>query len=316
VTAPAEFDVRDILDAGRERQRAEDDWLAAHAGALAASQVGGCLRREKFRLLGAPRAEAESAGMLRRFRWGLMYQDDVYRQALNAGRRPRRDVPIELEVDGTNLRGVADLVFTEGVVECKTTSAWEMHEEHLPFAHLVQLGVYMLGLQRPGQLLYATFHREWAFDFPAVPEIVETWIRHVTRLFGEHPGPDPLPFPPERLYCDSCAYLSICPTDPGTAPDAPLNPVEQQIVDRYLAAAAQARPAEKRMQEAKAALLGLREVRGQEQSSTILTVPGWKLTITESIQQRTDFASIPPEVKAGLPTKLTTTTRITITKEN
>jgi hypothetical protein len=309
------WDVRDLLNVARAQRRREDEWIADHAGALAASQLAGCLRREKLRLLGVPGENEPSPQMLRRWRWGLMYEEDVYRNALDGGRRPSRQVPVEVEVDGVFIRGTADFVFTEGVVETKTTSAWEMHADHLPFPHLIQLGTYMYAKDRPGQLLYGTFHNEWAFDFPALPEMWEPWVREVARLFRENPGDDVLAFPATRLYCASCPYVGVCPTEDTAPQDRPLSALEAQIVERYLSEREVATAAGKREEEAKAGVLGVAEAVGyDERGLATLRLPGRLVTVKTSSYERTDYAALDPRIKAALPTKPVITTKIT-TKE-
>lgn len=311
----AVWDVRRLLDAGRRAQNDEDAWIAEHEGALAASALGGCLRAEKFRLMGQPKEKDPTAATLRRWRWGMIYQEEVKQQALAAGRKPRVNNPVEIEVDGVVIRGFADLVFTEGVLEVKTTSAWEMHQDHLPFRHLIQLGTYMTGLQRPGQLLYGSFNREWAFDMPQVPDIWEPWVREVARLFREHPEADPRPFPCERLYCASCPYESACPTDEPAPSDAPVTELEQQIVERYLAVRERAKAAGKEEEEAKARILGLRETRGVDDKGTCaLRLSGRMVLLKQSQQNRVDYAALDATVRDALPRKIITVNTIT-TKE-
>ncbi len=307
----AEWDVRDLLDAARKAQAAEDDWLAQHAGALSASQLGGCLRREKLRLLGAPAANEPTPQMLRRWRWGRIYQDEVYRQALAQNRRPRREVPVEVEVEGVQIVGHADLLFSEAVVEVKTTSAWEMHADHLPFQHLMQTGTYMYALNRPGQLLYGSFHREWSFDLPTLPEMWEPWVRGVADLFAANPGEDVRPYPPERLYCDTCPYVAACPSEAIVESARPLTALETEIVERYLAIRAEATAAGKREDEAKARLLGLKEQRGSDERGVCrLTLPGRAIIIRESQQERVDYTALDAKIKDGLPRKTITVTTI------
>ncbi len=315
--AETTFDVREILDLGRARQRAENDWIAAHVGALSASKLGGCLRAEKFRLMD-PREEEATPQQIRRWRWGLMYQEEVYQQALNAKRRPRRDVEVELEIEGVVIRGFADQIWTEGVLEIKTTQAWEMHADHLPWAHQVQIAVYMLALQRPGQLLYASMAREWAFDLPAVPETAQAWILDVARLFAEYPGDDPRPYPPERLYCDSCPYLDVCPAEePPAVADRALTDLERSIVLDWLRENEVATASEKRAKEARARIIGLRETVGvDDRGVTLLRVPGRTVKVSQHAQLRLDYGALPAEVKAVLPTKETIITRITSQTED
>jgi len=311
-----QWDVRTLLDQARQDQRAEDAWIAEHAGALSASQIGGCLRREKLRLMGTAETNPPTAATLRRWRWGIAFEQEVYDQALSQNRRPKRQVPCELDVDGILLVGHADLVFTEGIVEVKTTGAWEMHEDYLPFPHLMQLGTYMTALDRPGQLLYGSFMREWAFDFQTVPEIWEPWVREVARLFAEHPDADPLPYPPQRLYCPSCPYLESCPTDEPSPTEKPLTSLETQIIERYLAVHQESTAAGKRDDEAKADLLGVREVRGMDEKGVCkLQLPGRLVVIKQGTQERVDYTALDPAIKEKLPRKTIVVTTIKTTEE-
>jgi hypothetical protein len=314
----ATWDVRETLDWGLQRRQAEDDWIAAHQGALSASQFGACLRREKFRLMGTERTNPPTIHQQRRWRWGLMYQQEVYRRALDADRRPRLNAEVEVPIGDTGvvIRGMPDQVWTEGVLEIKTTQAWEMHPDHLPFPHLMQLGTYMHGLNKPGQLLYASWNHEWTFDFPTLPEMWEPWAHEVGWLFQHHPEPDPLPYPPERLYCASCPYVEACPSDTQGSGDAVLTELQRQIVERYLAENAIAKTSEKRAEEAKAAVLGLKEIAGQDAKGlTRLRLPDKVVVIREGIQQRTDYGALDPKIKAALPKKTIITNTIT-TKES
>lgn len=318
MTATAEtWDVRELLDQARAERVAEDEWIAAHKGALSVSQMAGCLRKEKLRLIGVPAANEPTPAMLRRWRWGVIYENEVYRNALDAGRRPRRQVPVEIELDGVFIRGHADFVFTEGVLETKTTSAWEMHADHLPFQHTIQLGTYMYATERPGQLLYGTFHNEWSFDFPAIPEMWEPWTREVARLFREYPGQDEvLAFPATRMYCSSCPYVESCPSEDAVPQDRPLTDLETQIVERYLHERTIAAAAGKREEEAKASLMGVVEAVGQDESRiTKLRLPGRIVVVKQSVYERTDYAALDPRIKAALPTKPVVKTTIT-TKES
>ena len=307
-----QWDVRDILDAARQQEARDAEWLAAHEGALSASQLGGCLRREKLRLVGAPGENKPTPAMLRRWRWGLIYQEEIYRQALSQNRRPKREVPIELAIEGITIVGHADLLFSEAVVEVKTTSAWEMHEDHLPFAHLMQIGTYSYAVQRPGQLLYGSFHREWSFDLPSLPALWEPYVQGVARLFSDHPGDDPLPYPPQRLYCDSCPYVAVCPTEAASEAQRPLSALEIGIVERYLDIRAEATAAGKREDEAKATILGLKEQRGLDERGVCkLALPGRLVTIRESTQERVDYTALPADVRASLPRKTISINTIT-----
>ena len=287
----AEWDVREILDFSRQKQREEESWLHEHKGALAASALGGCLRREKFRLMEAPDENPLTKGMIRRWRWGTLYENEVYEQLLAANRRPKRQVPVVVEIGGVTIMGHADFVMPEAVVEVKTTSAWEMAAEDLPFGHLIQIGTYQYALQKPGQLLYGSFHREWSFDLPAVPEIWEPYVQEVARQFAEHPEADPLPFLPQRQYCDSCAYLKVCPTDEGTQAAEPLSSLELYIVESYLDVRARSSAAEKEEKTWKAAVLGIREQRGSDEKGlTVLQLPRRRVVISQKQQHRKAYS--------------------------
>ena len=315
-TAPETWDVRQLLDGARQRQRDEDAWIEEHKGALSASRLGGCIRQEKFRLMGAERAKEPTPQTLRRWRWGVIYQQEVWRQALNEGRRPKKEVRCEVEVEGQVIRGFADLVFSEGVVEIKTSSAWEMHADHLPFNHTIQLGTYMVALDRPGQLLYGNFHNEWSFDFPAVPPMWEPWVREVARLFRENVGDDPRPFPPERLYCSSCTYEHLCPTDKAEETGKPLSDLEVQIVEMYLKARELATASGKEEEAAKARLLGLREIAGTDAKGTCrLRLPGRMVLLKQGIQERTDYSALDAKIKALLPKKQIVVNTIVVERE-
>jgi CRISPR/Cas system-associated exonuclease Cas4 (RecB family) len=298
------WDVRELLDEARRLRREEDTWVAEHKGALAASQLGGCLRREKLRLMGTPETNPPTPAQLRRWRWGNNYQEEVYQNAIKAGRRPNKAARVEIECEGIVIRGIPDLVFTEGVLEIKTTSAWEMDAQYLPFSHLMQLGAYMHGLQRPGQLLYASFQKEWSFDFPSLPGIFQPYVQEVARLFAEHTEDDPRPFPPERMYCHSCPYLQSCPTEESVIADTAVNALEEQIIEAYLKVRAEASAAAKREDEAKAKVLGLREQRGMDDKGiTCLRLPRRTVIIQQRAEERIDYSGLDQKIKEALPHK-------------
>jgi hypothetical protein len=313
------WDVRGIQEEGRRRRQAEDDWIAAHAGALSASQIGGCLRREKLRLMGCPALPPTDAQM-RRWRWGDMYQEEVYRNSLKAGRRPKRDTPIEVEIGGMVIRGMLDFQYTEAIVEVKTTAAWEMHRDFIPFQHLIQLGTYMYAQEYPGQLLYASWYQEWAFDFPAIPEVWEPWVQSVARLFADHAEDGALPFPCERRFCGGCPYRMSCPAEEPIGSTEPASELEQQVATRYLNARQMQSAAKKEEDAAKAWLIGMAEHRGfspkakGKGETCLIQLPDKGLVISRTPCLDLDERAIPAEIKAQYMTTRTKTT-ITTTKE-
>lgn len=261
------FDVREILDEGLLNIFAEDDWLDEHSGALGASKIGGCLRAEKFRLLSAPRVDHSTSRQKRRMLAGKMFGELEYRKLLKANRRPKREAAVEVEIEGVPIIGRADFVLTEGVIEVKTTERFSVDGDFLPFQHVIQLGTYMYGLDRPGQLLYigGMGGEEYSFDFPALPEVWEPHVQAVARLFAENPGEDVTPFPGERVYCSSCAYLDVCPAEePGEteALSEPQRTLCAQALERYERANRTRLAAEKAEETAKADILGFRLMLG------------------------------------------------------
>ena len=288
------WDVRELLDEGLLNIFAEDEWLDEHKGVLGASKIGGCLRAEKFRLLGAPRVDHTTDRQKRRMLAGKMFAELAYRKALKAGRKPRREVPVEIQVDGFTILGRADFLFTEGVVEHKTTERYSMDEGFLPFAHLIQLGTYMFGLQRPGQLLYVAGMggEEYSFDFPELPDVWEPHAQAVARLFADNTGDDVTPFPCERVYCASCAYLDVCPEQEPGAEEVLAEEHRTLLAGalaRYEAAGSARRAAEKEEETAKAAVLGYRPMMGVgAKGASEVLLGNTKLTISDRSSSRLD----------------------------
>lgn len=288
VAEDSTFDVRVLTNLGLARAKKEMDWINSHEGALAASRIGGCLRQEKLRLLKAPAVDKTTPRSRRRMAAGLLFEDSVYRRLLDADRRPKRQQEVELTFEGMTLLGSADFVLTEGVVEVKTTSRYTMDEEMLPFGHLIQLGCYQYGIQRPGQLLYIgqMGAEEWAFDFTALPEVWEPWMANVVQLFTDHPGDDVTPFPAERQWCNSCDYLEVCPQDTFAA-EAEAQELDEaqrtlllQQMRRYHAAKVRETAAEAEAKAARQGVLGFQHLLPRKGRRASFAGDGMKLTIT------------------------------------
>jgi len=282
------FDVRALLDAGVAEFYREEDWVSSHAGALSASGLGGCLRREKFRLIGAPREDNLNERQKRRMLAGRMFGELEYRKLRKANRRPKREVECKVEIEGMTILGHADLVMPEGVVEIKTTERHSVHRDWLPFANVIQLGTYMYALDKPGQLLYVMDMggTEETFDFPSIPEVWEPHVRLVAKLFNDHPGDDVTPYPCERMWCESCPYLQICPADAGPGEEEALDEgqrglLEQALV-RYQEAKSAATSAGKVQKTAEADVLAFRERLGRDvKGNTFFRMAGWTLSIRD-----------------------------------
>lgn len=307
-----EFDVRGLLAQGLQRIQDEEGWIAEHEGALAASRIGGCLRVEKFRLLGAPRQDNRTDGDRRRMYAGILFQEGVRRRLVASGRRARVNHKAAVKIDGIEIRGMPDFVLTEGVLEVKTTDRWSVEREHLPFSHLIQLGTYMFDVERAGQMLYigGMGRDEWTFDFPSLPEVWQPHAENVARLFRDHPGADVTPFACERLWCRTCDYLQICAREePGE--EEMLDEAQRQLLAqaarRYELARASSAASEKEASAAKAALLGFRHLLGTDDKGVSrFEAEGVKVRITDTSRSSLDqkeARAILERMKVAVPVK-------------
>ena len=301
-----EFNALDYLDRARRAHHDEEAWVAAHKGAVAASELSYCIRPAWFRAHDVPGVEVEpTREQLRRWAWGLVYEDMLHEGFKAAGRRTRRQVEVELGVNGMTIVGHADFLWPEAIGEAKTTQQEVMNEDLVPFGAQLQLGAYQAGLNRAGQLLFGSFRNEWSFDFPSLPPMFtpyvtalsETW-RYATTVAQ---------IPPYRMYCENCAYKGVCPREEPEETRNELTDLEAQIVMRYLRSIEVSRPAEKEAESAKKAIDGLRETMGMtEQRRLELKVPGFVVAALEiSPKDRTDwkatYEGLPEEVQKAHP---------------
>jgi hypothetical protein len=319
---PQPFDVRDILNEGRRALTEEQSWLDSHQDAVASSELGGCLRIPWFRMnLQTIPSFVPSDQQVRRWYWGRMYNTIIHQASLAQNRRPRREQEVTLEVTGEHpltIIGHADFVYTEAIVEAKTTAAWSLDERAIPFGNKMQLASYMAGLNRAGQLVYGNpLGNEWAFDFPTLPEEFEPLVRGIAEQF--HYATDVAQIPPMRLYCATCRFNSICPRE-AAAEKRELSDLEAQIVQRYIAAVDLSRPAEKAADAAKAALLGVAEVHGEEGKATLeatglpvrIEVGGYERKTKDTKELVEEVQAHYPDLAGLIRDKVTWVQRITV----
>ncbi len=301
-----QFDALDYLDRARQAQRDEAAWVASHKGAVAASELAYCIRPAWFRAHDVAGVEVTpTREQLRRWAWGLVYEDMLHGGFKAAGRRTRRQVPVELGVGDMTIVGHADFLWPEAVGEAKTTQQEVMNEEVLPFGAQLQLGAYQAGLDRAGQLLFGSFRNEWSFDFPALPAVFTPYVTALAETWKY--AETVAQIPPYRMYCDNCSYMAVCPREEPEEKRGELTDLEAQIVTRYLRSIEVARPAANETKAARKAIDGLRETMGMGEERRIeLKIPGFVVAALEvNPKDKTDYKAtyegLPEEVREAHP---------------
>ena len=280
--------------------------MEAHKGAVGGSELGYCIRPAWLRAHDVEGQPIEpTREQLRRWAWGLVFEDMLHAGFKAEGRRSRRQVEVELGVNGMTIVGHADFLWPEAVAEAKTTQQQVMNEELLPFGAQLQLGAYMAGLNRAGQLLYGSFRNEWSFDFPSLPPMFTPYVTAVAETWKY--AETVAQIPPYRMYCENCAYQAVCPREEPEEKRAELTDLEAQIVMRYLRSIELSRPAEKEAESAKKAIDGLRETMGMGEDRRLeLKVPGFVVAALQiSPKDKTDwkatYEGLPEEVREAHP---------------